>query len=187
MVLGINNRTENWKTAYEFAPLFRSGEVRLQLVNRLIEPDEPEVGEARIELFWNGVRDYLHSDGGRKSTDDEDFAERYLRLFPNLRSSVEEFARFSDLRDINYDVSTEARKKAFADNLYHTEIDIVLESPSCLFIGEAKHETAFRGTGNRVLVHQLIRQYVMAKILIERIGQRKQIVPFVVGNSASGN
>ena len=32
-----------------------------------------------------------------------------------------------------------------------------------------------------VLVHQLIRQYVMAKILVDMTGNRKRVVPFVVG------
>ena len=60
---------------------------------------------------------------------------------------------------------------------------MVLETPTHLFIGEAKHEMSFGANGNHVLVHQLIRQYVMAKILIEYSASSKAVVPFVVCDS----
>ena len=69
----------------------------------------------------------------------------------------------------NYDVSTKDRMANLGNNLVNTEIDIVLQSPNHLFIGEAKHEMTFGANGRLVLVHQLIRQYVMAKILMDRL------------------
>ena len=40
----------------------------------------------------------------------------------------------------------------------------------------------FGTNGDLVLVHQLIRQYVMASILVDRLECDKKVVPFVVGN-----
>ena len=57
----------------------------------------------------------------------------------------------------------------------------MLESQRHLFIGEAKHESDFGADGRNVLVHQLVRQYVTAAILLDLKGSKKQIVPFVVG------
>ena len=68
-----------------------------------------------------------------------------------------------------------------ADNLRNTESDIVLEAPDRLFIGEAKREEKF-GDDASVLKHQLVRQYVMARIVLDLAGREKAIVPFVVGN-----
>ena len=38
-------------------------------------------------------------------------------------------------------------------------------------------------TGTWWLVHQLIRQYVMARILVDLVGYEKKVVPFAVGGS----
>ena len=35
-------------------------------------------------------------------------------------------------------------------------------------------------------MHQLIRQYVMASLLVDRLGVKKQVVPFVVWSRAKG-
>jgi hypothetical protein len=69
------------------------------------------------------------------------------------------------------------------DNLFNTEIDVVLETPDKLFIGEAKHEMGFGTNSNLILVHQLMRQYVTATILIEFSNNQKEVVPFVVCDS----
>ncbi len=70
------------------------------------------------------------------------------------------------------------------DNLASTEIDVVLMTAKNLFIVEAKHEARFGADGRYVLVHQLIRQYVMASILIDLLPNQSEmkIVPFVVGD-----
>ena len=75
--------------------------------------------------------------------------------------------------------------KTFCNNLRNTEIDIVLESPKHLFIGEAKYESTFGTKSDYVLVHQLIRQYVTARILLnlpqrDKTHSGKSIVPFLV-------
>ena len=83
-------------------------------------------------------------------------------------------------------MSTKDRMANLGNNLVNTEIDIVLQSPNHLFIGEAKHEMTFGANGRLVLVHQLIRQYVMAKILMDRLESdglaKKNVIPFVVGD-----
>ena len=178
-ILGINNRTENWKTASFFAPLF--GERSTRLARRLGEP------EVRLELYWTGMRDYLNENGGKTENDDEDFAERFRRLFPDLRKAIKESSRRFQLNHNSYDVSTKDRVANMGNNLYHTEIDVVLETPKHLFIGEAKHQSDFGADGSYVLVHQLIRQYVMATILVDRIAEsdkdkERTIVPFIVGD-----
>ena len=186
-ILGITNRTENWRTAEHFVPL--SGDARVRLVDRLLrEPTTLDAGEIHAELFWRGMRDHFH--GARKGLDgqSEILSDHYVDSFPNLRGSVEDFAvpgGFRKLKECNYDVSTESRKSKLASNLFNTEIDIVLESPGHLFIGEAKHEMSFHAHSALILTHQLIRQYVMACILLELREQKKEVVPFVVGDSAA--
>ena len=72
------------------------------------------------------------------------------------------------------------------NNLLNTEIDIVLETTEYLFIGEAKDESTFGAKSKYVLVHQLIRQYVMASIVVALVGNRKSVVPFIVGDKPKG-
>jgi len=134
-------------------------------------------------LFWRGMRDFLYITRVKKQSAQQEYADLYVRLFPNLRGNIEEFGEFHKLQPDNYDVSNKDRMVNLANNLANTEIDVVLETPNHLFIGEAKHEMSFGANGDLVLVHQLIRQYVMAKILIEFSNNRKAVVPFVVCDS----
>ncbi len=63
----------------------------------------------------------------------------------------------------------------------------MIETPNHLFIGEAKHESNFGANSDLVLVHQLVRQYVMARILVELRKCKKEVVPFVVGGSKNNH
>ena len=177
-ILDITNRTENWKTAVYFSPLFNGNGARL--AERLGEFPKPQSGGVNLELFWRGMRDFLYRTRVKKQSAQQEYADLYVRLFPNLRRNIEEFGEFHKLRPDNYDVSNKNRMVNLANNLANTEIDVVLETPNHLFIGEAKHEMSFGGNGDLVLVHQLIRQYVMAEILIEFSNKRKAVIPFVV-------
>ena len=56
----------------------------------------------------------------------------------------------------------------------------MLETPGHLFIGEAKGEAGLGANGDYVLVRQLIRQYVMARILLKLKECDKEVVPFLV-------
>ena len=185
-ILGIDNRTENWKTARCFSPLFRNCALRLELAKRLGEPDGTQPDEVHLELYWKGMRDYLHQNGKKRKDYEHNFAKCYKRLFPNLRKKIGDFGKFQKLQDLNYDVCMEGGMAKLGSNIFNTEIDIVLQTPNHLFIGEAKHEMGFNANGNLVLVHQLIRQYVMAKILVDTLGCNKKVTPFVVWDKPKG-
>lgn len=182
-ILGIENRTENWKTAVYFSPLF--GGKGYQLAERLGAEPRPRPGEVRVELFWRGMRDLLHQSKRKRPTIKRELVDLYIARFPGLRADVGAFQQFKFLKPENYDVSTEDRKANLVNNISNTEVDVVLETPNHLFIGEAKHEMSFGANGNLILVHQLIRQYVMATILVEISNDRpmKQVVPFIVGDN----
>lgn len=183
-ILGIKNRTENWKTAQWFAPFFTSDSARTALANRLACESEP--GKIKIELFWKGMRDYIAAADDKNKPGHEGIAKSYKSHgeFRDLRERIERFCvknpnAFNSLESHNYDASKEM---ALFNNLKNTEIDIVLQTQKHLFIGEAKDESRFGADGRLVLVHQLIRQYVMAKILLDCLGCDKKVVPFIVGD-----
>ena len=183
-ILGIENRTENWKTARYFAPFFTSDSARRDLAKRLAGESEPEPG--KIELFWKGMRDHMHGQGESIT---EDLKRHYDRRFHDLGKRICEFNKQQSTghprlrKACKYDVSTEESQKSLCNNLRNTEIDVVLQTPKHLFIGEAKDESAFGADGRLVLVHQLIRQYVMATILLDCRRCDRKVVPFIVGNS----
>ena len=180
-ILGIENRTENWKTARYFAPFFEDEVARLRLAKELGEPDGTHADEVHLELYWQGMRDYIHghSDNAPSS---KDLADRYGCLFLSLRESIENFGGFQ-LRGDSYRVpdSDKDRERLF-NNLRGTEIDIVLESPNYLFVGEAKDESDLGAAGDDLLVHQLIRQHITARILVDICEVEKKVRHFVVGN-----
>ena len=197
-ILGIENRTENWRTACYFSPFFRDKDARLNLAKELLarhlrrQPSDVDLGtdEVCINLFWYGVRDYIAQNGGKKPNDDNELLNCYRRLFSYLSSNIEGFNKSQErnlrkLQHGNYDVSREGATR-LGSNLVHTEIDIVLQLQNYLFIGEAKFEEDLGTNGNHVLVHQLIRQYVMARILLDRVGVEKKIVPFVIRPKPEG-
>ena len=139
------------------------------------------------------MRDYIHGlDKECKPTKHDlrnrhsEIAERYRCLFPTLQSDIEGFIKETNsekpLQSHNYSPEGHDNEKKLYDNLRNTEIDIVLVTPKNLYIGEAKDESRLDVKYEYVLMHQLIRQYVMAAILLDRIGCDKRIVPFVVGD-----
>lgn len=208
-ILGISNRTENWKTARTFAPFFADPFLPQELARRLGEPRETRTVDIQLELFWKGMRDHLDEsrDQRGKFLDEEsiqDLASRYEALdscLGGLRELVESFENeqglgFWPLKPGNYgrplpedDHGSRRWEERLAWNLANTEIDIVVETPGRLYVGEAKDESGFHSGGELVLVHQLIRQYVMARILV---GLRsdgdaiKEVVPFIVRSPRRG-
>ncbi len=183
-ILGIENRTENWKTVEHFHGL--SKDAKLNLIRTLSGIECLQSDTVQVELFWYGLRDYIESTD--RSLNAGELRRKFNQLFPCLKTSVEAFRAdrppytFNELREGNYNGSEEQEADLF-DNLRNTEIDIAIESQTHLFIGEAKHESPLNTNGSYVLVHQLIRQFVMAKILVDVSGQSKMVVPFIVGNS----
>ena len=192
-ILCITNRTEDWKTAMTFAPFFECDSVRTRFANRLLEPlgeyHEVKLRNAKIELFWYGMRDYVHNEEDKDvATLSTVFTERYANCgFRDLGERIVGAEGLSlSLPDKSLNYTPEGNEESLYYNLCNTEIDIVLETPKYLFIGEAKHESDLGTNGTLVLVHQLIRQYVMAKILVdlrESDGYiRKEVIPFIVGD-----
>lgn len=185
-ILGIPNRTENWKTADSFVSL--SAEARVRLVDRLLGTrSEFQPGDIHMELFWRGLRDHFAQRKTTLEAEQDTLAEHYRHRFRNLRGQIKEFASTGKFRAPTKDnyQAADRQKEKLGRNLFHTEIDIVLESPHHLFIGEAKHLMSFHAHSALILVHQLIRQYVMARILLDLRGDEgKELVPFVVGESA---
>ena len=188
-ILGITNRTENWKTVQYFHGLSDDGKVCL--VEKLGEPAGTPAAEIKVELFWKGVRDYAAA--ADKPTP-EKMAEIYNRHFADLRQQIGDFRemqppnrRFRPLQVHNYVASPETQNELY-QNLQNTEIDIVLETPKRLFIGEAKHESRLNAKSDYVLVHQLVREYVTARILVDHISEsnpskKREVVLFIVGNN----
>ena len=189
-ILGITNRSENWKTVEHFYGL--DNDAKTRLVEQLGIPEGLPARDIRIEFFWYGIRDYLDQVNVSIRPDHGVIARSYEELFGDLREKLENYRtksrphKFRRFQDHNYDASEENWETLF-NNLSRAEIDVVLETPDHLFIGEAKHESKLRGRGKLVLVHQLIRQYVMANVLVNLVAAArnsapKQVIPFVVGD-----
>ena len=176
MTLGIENRTENWKTAQSLSPLF--GDRAVFLAHELDEPQTTPASDVKLELFWKGARDYCF--GKNKEECADQLVSSCRRLFPKLRDKIESFDGFNDLQPHNYDISSEDQRQRLLNNLLNTEIDVVVKSPERLYIGEAKYKSGFHADGNLVLVHQLVRQYVMARVLVDVAGSTLKVVPFVI-------
>ena len=176
MVMGIANRTENWKTARYLSPFF--GERAVLLAQELGAIPDAAPADVKLELFWKGVRDWRHEKNGRVC--DDSLVQSCRRQYEGLREEITRSDLFRDLQPKNYAVSSDDHRDELVNNLRNTEIDIVLESPGHLYIGEAKFESNFDANGNFVLVHQLVRQYVMANVLLDVVGCARKVVPFVV-------
>ena len=184
-ILGINNRTENWKTVQHFHRLSLSDAAKVRLVKHLEPKETAAAGEICMELFWRGMRDYdkEHNVGM------DDLVRSYRCCFSDLRKDICAFQGLRPLKNRNYAVpaSTDDRKR-LANNLKNTEVDIVLATPSRIFIGEAKDESDLGTNSDLVLVHQLIRQYVAVKVLVDLLGSPiKHVVPFVIGKEKLTN
>ena len=183
-ILGIKNRTENWKTARSFAPFFGDEGACRELAQRLLGETLGPCSPVKIELFWRGGRDYAHT----KTIIGKAFADPYKRLFGGLRKQLQDFGMLEVPNDINYCADTHEGVKGLRSNVLNTEIDVVLETPRHIFIGEVKEESELGRDVKYVLVHQLIRQYVTTNILLDIIRvmgtskPNKQIVPFMVAN-----
>ena len=176
------NRTENWKTVKHFHGI--TEEAKARITQSLSGEEKLMTDEIELQLFWKGVRDYVVNRDDKEELK-KDFAKRYDSLFPNLRRCIEKRPyKFRKLKDHNYVVEKLEQQIELYENLRNTEIDIVLETSDYLFIGEAKDESPFNSSREYVLVHQLIREYVMARILVDRLDLDKKVVPFVVGDNA---
>ena len=192
-ILDIKNRTENWRTASVLSPLVEKPDARVSLASHLVGPRDQRGDNIEFELFWQGMRDYInqcrHAEDPNAGHYVDQVLECYRRCFPHLRQEIECFTRggsrrrsgFKPLQPHNYIATDECKQKLYK-NLRRTEVDVVLQTPKHLCVGEVKCEAKFGASAKYILVHQLIRQYVMARILVELTGSKKKVVPFVVGD-----
>ena len=92
-ILGITNRTETWKTARYFAPLFGARSVRVarQLLAEEKERAKLHPGDVRLELFWRGMRDHLHKEEKGLKAAEGRLADLYSKLFSSLRGEIKAF------------------------------------------------------------------------------------------------
>ena len=142
-----------------------------------------------MELFWKGARDWLHChpDEDRQKKAREELWNSYTANFDLLRNQIcavrsgMKKPKIRGLETDNYATGSDVKER-LVDNLRNTEIDIVLQTSDFLFIGEAKHESTFHANSKFVLVHQLVRQYVTAKVLSNVTGCKRMLVPFVIGD-----
>jgi len=215
-ILGIKNRTENWETARTFAPLITCSRKRYEFARHIISNHYspcPSFGEEHVmlELFWKGFRDLIKLTAGasgksskaRKAAKIKEVADIYRKHFHDLRTGIEEYISLAEtqkkqpklnLKPDNYvckESDTNEPDKSelrLYDNLINTEIDIVVSAPGFLLIGEAKEEASFDGNSESILAHQLIREHVMADIVLQmkEPPTKTEIISFVVGDDVEG-
>ena len=184
-ILGIENRTENWKTVTHFYGL--DDNAKLRLANQLLKPygGNPCLSsneQVVLEMFWYGMRDFIDQSQEDKKPTKKVLAELYEELFPSIQEKMRR--NFPRLR-ANYAVTTPKDKERLFENLRSTEVDIVLTTSEYLFIGEAKHESDLGANGEYILVHQFIREFVMVKMLAKLVADarnepRKKVIPFLI-------
>ncbi|MFJ5408193.1 hypothetical protein [Pectobacterium punjabense] len=192
MILGIKNRTENWTTVGHLFDLRSNKLIRYLMGNNSDDSAPFDNGsEARLELFWYGYRDYIFGKNITRNTVKIDaIYERFLRLFPGLQERVLNFNGESNKylrvkKTANYSLEREDAPLRLFQNIRHTEIDIVIETRNKLYIGEVKDSQTFGAHGGLFLPHQLLRQYVMARILVDELGKDLDVVPFVIVNDST--
>ncbi|MBN3136050.1 hypothetical protein E2566_03655 [Pectobacterium punjabense] len=192
MILGIKNRTENWTTVGHLFDLRNNKLIRYLMGNNSDDSAPFDNGsEARLELFWYGYRDYIFGKNITRNTVKIDaIYERFLRLFPGLQERVLNFNGESNKylrvkKTANYSLEREDAPLRLFQNIRHTEIDIVIETRNKLYIGEVKDSQTFGAHGGLFLPHQLLRQYVMARILVDELGKDLDVVPFVIVNDST--
>ena len=186
-ILGIENRTENSKTVQHFHGLTRKGKV--SLVRGLL--GNQEIGDdldIKINLFWYGFRDYIAQCNEEEKPTKEQVGKIYGDIFGDLQNHVSGFQAqehprsFAGLQPHNYSSAEDFFQELF-ENLGHTEIDIVIQCGKQLLLGEAKSESSLNTDSRYVLVHQLIRQHVMATVLAQVAGADLEIFHFLVGDA----
>lgn len=198
-MLQIQNRSENWRLAKAF---INGGGVLLarSISDRVLSNSQhrSNTKDIEYELFWTGYRDYC--DNVEDKLRNPELGNRalhfYTEHFNNLYENIEEYNQNNspsleiEREKNNYTVNRETLGD-FLKNLYYTEIDIVIRIENFLLIGEVKHTQTFGSKSEHVLVHQLVRQYVMASILTKELSERDNtaytVVPFIIANNIERN
>ena len=210
-IFNYTSRTENAKTSDHFQWFSYNNNWSLVTgeLHRRAGLDQRPAPHATGRLFANPWRDYLHQKAVKESKHDKgvlfdkamsrivDGAKSKIRIiyeqeFSDLQGKIFNFKGFA--RSIN---STENQKGTLKkesnytvdnnfmglfNNLYKTELDILIADTESVYVGEAKQESTFDASGDNNLVHQLVRQYVTVEIWLEYREIKKSIIPFIVGD-----
>ena len=134
-ILGIENRTENWKTTVYCSPMF--GWESHRLAAMLGATPELLPGEVRLELFGKGVRDYRYQKGLSRRELEVRVVKSFNQSFHNLRRDVLASQEFQELQDDHYVLSGDSAAGRLTNNLLGTEIDVVLETPAICLSGKS--------------------------------------------------
>ena len=192
-ILNYPSRSENAMTSQHFQ--WCEYEDSWSTVVELVSGHKVDV--ARGRMFAKPWRDYFHTLGiGYKRAAMQAMpaiAGLYEQLFAGLQQQIFAFEGFSlsvrkgylqEQRNYN-----PTNHEGLFRNLYNTEIDVLIEDDSSIYVGEAKGEMSFNANAtHHMLVHQLVRQFVTASIwaayeaAVIGEGNQKLIVPFIVSD-----
>ena len=205
--LGYENRSENAMTSKHFQWLDDSncwGLVTGKLKQLGGLENHPE-SSTKGQIFAHPWRDYLHQEASEakkenkysslkkarleiKQKADSRIVEIYEQEFSDLQGKVFEFKGFDHKylkRDKNYNLKENSGQ--LLTNVHNTELDVLIADDYNVYVGEAKGEMRPNASATeRMLVHQLVRGYVVVKTWLEyrRLkrpdGTPIMIVPFVV-------
>ena len=178
-ILGIENRTENWKTARTLVKILnqkKENEFATEIINNT-EGQKVKVaqGDVRLELFWKGFRDLVNAgDSERLKTQAIDKYNDFKGIGRTIRNYG------LHVSNDNYETSASDFESRLFNNLRSTEIDIVITSNRYILIGEAKCDEDLGADSRLFLTHQLIRQYIKTDIICKIMGAEVKIIPFIV-------
>jgi len=185
-ILGIRNRTENWKTARTISKIIsdkKCGKLASIIVgNHINHCKKYKNDDVLIELFWKGYRDYYYLEKEKSGIGEKEIIDKTYKICDREFGTLQDDINIHKGKlkiDIERNYIFNYKKDLF-NNLRCTEIDVVLECDGYFLIGEAKDEESFGSNSNHILCHQLIRQFVMAKVVIECLGREIKIIPFII-------
>jgi len=205
--LGYRNRSENAMTSESFQCFDDNNSWDL-VTGKLKHlgglKDLPE-SSTKGQIFAHPWRDYLHHEAleAKKNNKFSSLKKAHLQIKQNADSRIVEIyeQEFSDLQDKvfefkGFDLKYLKRSKSYnlkensrqlCTNVYNTELDVLIADDYNVYVGEAKGEMRSNASATeRMLVHQLVRGYVVVKTWIEYRGLKRpdgnamSVVPFIV-------
>ena len=212
--LGFRNRSENAMTSEHFQ-CFDDNDTWDLVTGKLKQlgglEGHPE-SSTKGQIFAHPWRDYLNHEASEakkenkysslkkarleiKQKADSRIVEIYEQEFSDLQGKVFEFKGFDHKylkRDKNYNLKENSGQ--LLTNVHNTELDVLIADDYNVYVGEAKGEMRPNASATeRMLVHQLVRGYVVVKTLIEyrRLkrpdGTPMLVVPFIVAKGGEIN
>lgn len=207
--LGYTNRSENALTSEHFQCFDDNNNWDL-VTGKLIQLgglEEHPKSSTKGQIFAHPWRDYLYHEASEAKDDnqfsslkkahrqikqnaDSRIVEIYEQEFSDLQDRVFEFERF-DHKYLKLSKSYNLKDNSLqlCTNVHNTELDVLIADDYNVYVGEAKSEMRPNASATeRMLVHQLVRGYVVVKTWIEYRGLKRpdgnamSVVPFIVAN-----